>query len=89
MGGKSAKESLPGGMHDWLVDRGITDRDFETAGKLCEFEYQFRMVNGDMAWEAVLRDCGPHQAPVQPEITLAVALGILLGMEHERAERGC
>jgi hypothetical protein len=87
MDGKSVKESLPGGMHDWLVDRGITDGDFHTAGKLCEFEYQFRIVNGDMTWEAVLRDCGP-QAPVQPEITCAVALGILPGIEHERAGRG-
>jgi hypothetical protein len=47
MDGKSVEDSLPGGMHDWLVDRRITDKDFQTAGKLSEFEYQFRLVNGD------------------------------------------
>ncbi len=87
MDGTSVKNALPGGMHDWLVDRGITDRDFEIAGKLSEFEYQFRMVNGDKLYEAILSDSGP-QTPVEPEITLAVALGILLGIDHERAERG-
>ncbi|MGA8025343.1 MAG: hypothetical protein WCC18_14595 [Candidatus Acidiferrales bacterium] len=86
MGGKSVEESLPGGMHDWLVDRGITDEDFQIAGKLCEFEYQFRLVNGDRIWDAILRDSGP-QTPEKPEITCAVALGILLGIEHERSAK--
>lgn len=86
MDGKAVEESLPGGMHDRLVDRGIADKDFQTAGRLCEIEYQFRLVNGDRMWEAILRDCGP-QTHEKPEITCAVALGILLGIEHERAER--
>lgn len=84
MDGKSVEDSLPGGMRDWLVDGGITSEDFQVAGKLCEFEYQFRLVNGDRLWEAILKESGP-QTPEKPEITSAVALGILLGIEHERA----
>jgi hypothetical protein len=86
MDGKSVEDSLPGGMHDWLLDRGIASRDFQVAGRLSEFEYQFRLVNGDEMYEAILKTSGP-QTPVQPEITRAVALGVLLGIEHERAER--
>jgi len=83
MNWKSVEASLPGGMRDWLLDRGITQSDFEFAGKLCEFENQFRLVNGDRMWEAILSSEGP-QEPENPEITRAVALGILLGIEHER-----
>jgi hypothetical protein len=83
---ESLKDALPGGMLDWLLDRGITPNDFEVAGKLSESDYQFRLVNGDEMADAISKTDGPPP-PTSPELQLATALGILLGIEHERAGR--